>query len=252
MTKILAIAKREFRSYFNSPIAYIAITVFLVITGVLFFVQGKFFEQNEASLRVLFEWVPVLFLAYIPAISMRLMSEEKRSGTIELLVTMPITDWQIIWGKYLAGLGFLAVSLLMTLHFPLIVAANGSPDIGPIVGGYVGLFLIGGLYLAVGLMCSTWTRNQINAFIIALLISGFFYFVGDFLAGPPPESWRSKLLYTLLINFKALFEYMSFKYHFHNIERGVIDTRNLLYFVTVIAFCLLVSAQSLAARKWRG
>ena len=182
---------------------------------------------------------------------MRLLSEEKRSGTIELLVTMPVTDWQIIWGKYLAGLAFLAVSLVMTLHFPLIVIANGSPDIGPIIGGYVGLFLIGALYLAVGLMSSTWTRNQINAFIISLMICGFFYFVGDFLAGPPPQG-RSRLLYLLLVNFKAVFEYTSFKYHFHNIERGVIDTRNLVYFGTVVAFCLVVSAQSLAARKWRG
>lgn len=239
MKKIFTIARREFDSYFTSFIAYIAITVFVVITGVLVFFKGEFFERNEASLRVLFEWVPLIFLGYIPAITMRLISEEKRSGTIELLVTMPVTDWQIVLGKYLAGLGFLIVSLAMTLHFPLIVALKGAPDWGPIIGGYFGLLLIGAAYLAIGLMTSTWTRNQIVSFILSLLFCGFFFFIG-------------KAVEKVWINMKPIFDYISFDYHFHNIERGVLDTRNIIYFVSLIMLCLVISVQSLSARKWRG
>ena len=237
------IAKREFRSYFDSPIAYVAITVFLVITGVLFFFSkeaGKtFFDANEATLRPLFAWVPLIFVFYLPAISMRLWSEERRSGTIELLMTLPIRDGEIIFGKYLAALGFLFVTLALTFVYPIVLAIVGDPDWGPIVGGYLGLFLVGAVYLAVGLMTSAWTHNQIISFVLALLICGFFFFV-DRLVGSVWETTRE------------IFAYVSFHEHFRNISRGVIDTRDLVFYISLIVASMLIASHSLQSRRWKG
>lgn len=240
MKRIWAIAKREFRSYFDSPIAYVAITVFLVISGVLFFYGGSgFFEEGEATLRPFFEWVPLIFVFYLPAVSMRLLADEKRSGTMELLVTMPVRDSEVILGKYVASLGFLAVSLLLSLVFPLVVALVGDPDWGPIVGGYLGLLLVGACYLGIGLMTSSWSQNQIISFVLALLIGGFFYFV-DKLVGAVWESTRE------------LFAYVSFHQHFQNISRGVIDTRDLVFYASLIAVSLMLATVTLQRRRWHG
>jgi ABC-2 type transport system permease protein len=240
MNHAWVIAKREFRAYFDSPIAYVSITVFLVITGVLFFLAGEdFFQANQASLRKLFEWVPLVFVFYLPAVSMRLLSDERRSGTIELLVTMPVRDSAVILGKYLASLGFLLVTLLLTLPYPIIVAVVGAPDWGPIVGGYFGLLLIGAVFLAVGLMTSAWTQNQIIAFVLALIINGFFYFV-DRLIGAVWEGTQD------------VFSYLSFQNHFQNISRGVIDTRDLVFYLSLIVVAVMIASWSLASRRWKG
>lgn len=240
MNHAWVIAKREFRSYFDSPIAYVSITVFLVITGVLFFLAGEdFFTANQASLRRLFEWVPLVFVFYLPAVSMRLLSDERRSGTIELLVTMPVRDSEVILGKFLASLGFLLVTLALTFVFPVVVAIVGDPDWGPILGGYFGLFLIGAVFLAVGLMTSSWTQNQIIAFVLALLVNGFFYFV-DRLVGAVWEGTRD------------VFAYLSFQHHFQNISRGVIDTRDLVFYGSLVVVAILVASYSLASRRWKG
>ena len=248
MHAIWTIAKREFSSYFNSPIAYIAITVFLILAGLQFFfgfltldsfgTTPGFFEGNEASLRLFFEGIPLLFTVFLPAISMRLMSDERRSGTLELLVTLPVRDRDVILGKYFASLLFLGVTLLLTLPLVITVAVLGSPDVGPLVGGYVGLALIGAAYLALGLMTSTWTRNQIISFLLAALLCSSLYFV-DGLIGSVWEGTRS------------FFEAISFKAHFANISRGVIDSRDVIYFVSVIVIPLLLAGYSLESRKWK-
>ena len=239
MNSILTIAKRDFRSYFDSPIAYIFITAFLLNSGIMVFLADDFLEANEATLRPLFEWLPLLFAFYLPAISMRLLSEEKRSGTIELLATMPVRDAEIIIGKYLASLAFLAVILLLTVGFPIIVADLGDPDWGPIFGGYLGLFLIGAVYLAIGLMASSWTRTQTIAFVVSLLLCGFLYFV-------------DKLLGAVWEGTQEFFAYLSFAEHFENISRGVIDTRDVIYYLSLILICGFIATFSLHTRRWRG
>ncbi|NUN12867.1 MAG: ABC transporter permease subunit [Myxococcales bacterium] len=248
MQKIWIIGKREFMSYFSSPIAYIAITVFLVLTGLQFFFgwltidpyasATDYFEANEASLRVLFEGVPLLFVVFLPAITMRLMSDEKRSGTMELLITLPVRDHEVILGKFLAALMFLIVALALTLPYVVTVYMLGNPDTGPIIGGYFGLLLVGACYCAIGLMTSTWTKNQIVAFLLGVLICAGFYFV-DTLIGAAWESTRETL------------HLISFKYHFQNISRGIIDSRDLVFFLSLIVLAVLLSTYSLQSRKWK-
>lgn len=244
MKKAWIIGKREFASYFDSPIAYVTLSTFLLLVGLDFFFgflsagAGDFFEANEASLRRLFEGVPVLLAIFMPAVSMRMISEEKKTGTMELLTTLPVRDGEIIAGKFLGGLLFLGVALLLTLPYVVTVMSLGRPDVGPIVGGYLGLILIGGAYLAIGLLASTWTRNQIIAFILAALICTFFYYV-DQLIGAAWEATRQSL---------AL---LSVKAHAQNISRGVLDSRDLIFFASMIALPLLLSTYSLESRKWR-
>lgn len=238
VSTIMAIARREFRAYFNSPIAYLAIAVFWAVCGFLFFVVSGFFEGARASLRPLFEWIPMIFVFFVPALSMRLFAEEKRSGTLELLLTFPLTDGEVVLGKYLGSLGFLAVTLALTLVYPLLVGLLGAPDWGPIIGGYIGLMLVGGAYLAIGLMTSTWTENQIISFILALVFSSFFFFI-------------DRVLTAVWAGTQSFFNFLSFNYHFANIAKGVLDTRDLLYFVSVAGAALLVASYTLKSRNWK-
>jgi gliding motility-associated transport system permease protein len=235
---IMAVARREFRAYFNSPIAYLAISVFWVVCGILFFVVSGFFEGARASLRPLFEWIPMIFVFFVPALSMRLFAEEKRSGTLELLLTFPLTDGEVVLGKFLGSLGFLAVTLGLTLVYPALVSVLGSPDWGPIIGGYIGLMLVGGAYLAIGLMTSTWTENQIISFILALVFSSFFFFI-------------DRILTAVWTGTQSFFNFLSFNYHFANIAKGVLDTRDILYFVSVTAAALLIASYTLKSRNWK-
>jgi ABC-2 type transport system permease protein len=242
MNRVWTIAKREFRSYFDSPVAYIAITVLLVLTGFMFFrgatAGTTYFEDNEATLRPLFEGMPLVLALFLPAITMRLFSEEKRSGTMELLLTLPVTDTQVVLGKYLSSVMFLGVALLLTLSYPITVGAIGNLDVGPAIGGYFGLLLIGATYLAIGVMTSVWTRNQIVAFLLAAAISCLFYFV-DALVGLAWEPVR------------PLFSAISFRFHFQNIAKGVLDTRDLFFFAAIIALALLLTRNALESRKWK-
>lgn len=249
---VFAIARRELGFYFNSPIAYIVITVFLVVCGVMLFVFDgpdsgvPFFDANEASLRNLFGpttatkfgGIPLLFAFFVPALTMRLISEEKRTGTIELLVTWPVTDTQIVMGKYLAGLAFVGVMLLFTFPLALFVGHLGPLDLGLVIGGYLGLLLVGAAYLGLGLMTSSWTRNQINAYLVGVLLCAFLYFV-DGMIGSVWEGGRD------------FFAALSIKSHFQNIARGVIDLRDLVFYLSLIAVSLVVTVQSLQARNWK-
>jgi ABC-2 type transport system permease protein len=234
MHNIYHIFRREFRSYFDSPIAYIVLMFFLLVSG--YFFTSNLFLMNQASLRTLFGIIPLLFVFFIPAISMRLIAEEKKSGTIELLFTYPIKDSEIVLGKYLAALGLIVVLLAFTIFYAISVSTLGDMDGGQVVAGYVGLLLIGAAYLAIGIFASSITENQIVAFIVALAIS-FFFFILD------------KILFFVPAKLASILEYLAIEYHFQNIARGVIDSRNLLYYFSMIFVGLMLASHALSRRK---
>jgi len=244
MSCIWTIARREFNSTFNSPIAYIAVSVFLVVTGLMFFFGlaggDDFFEAREATLRPFFSAAPWVLAVILPAVTMRLIAEEKKSGTIELLVTMPVRDVDIVLGKLLGAMGVLVVALALTLVFPLVVWSVGSPDLGAIIGGYLGLLFVGTAFLAIGLMTSTWSQNQIVAFIVGLLLCTFFWVATDALI---------KLFFEQ--SAQSPLQLLNFQSHFQTFAKGVVDTRDLIYFGSVIGLCVLVSTYSLQSRHWR-
>jgi ABC-2 type transport system permease protein len=236
MHATLTIARREFKAYFNSPVAYIVITIFLALVGIMFFVP--FFAQDRVSMRDFFSLAPFLFVFFAPAITMRLIAEERRSGTIELLITMPVRDVEVILGKFFAALGLLLVALLLTLPYAFTIAQFGDLDWGPVIGGYVGLILLGSTFLAIGLMASSWTENQIVAFVIALFLSMVFLMFDRFLVFLP--SWLSQWI-----------EYLSFTAHFRNAARGVIDSRDVVFYLSFTLLCMFLAFRSLEARRWR-
>ncbi len=235
LTNILPIYKRELRSYFNSPIAYVVIIVFLAIVG--WFFTNNLFLANIASMRMVFELVPLVFLFFVPAITMRLLAEEKKSGTLELLTTKPVRDVEIVLAKFLAAWTLLAAALVPTLLYLFTLMAIGEIDLGPVIAGYIGLLLMGGVYIAVGVLASSLTENQIIAFIVGFLLV-FALFMVDKILIYVPEAFASTL------------EFLGVDYHFSNIARGVIDSRNIIYFASVIGFSLLLSTLSLERRKW--
>jgi len=238
MRNIWAITKKEFLIYFNSPIAYIVITAFLVLANWLFF-RGVF-VANQASMRAFFGLLPWLFLLFIPAITMRLWSEEKKLGTLEVLLTLPVKDFEVIIGKYLASFGLLLVTIFLTLSIPLTIAYLGDPDWGPIIGGYLGIIFLGGAYLAIGFYFSSLTEDQIVAFILSAAFSAIFLIIGqDF------------VLYNMPSFLVPILRYLGLANHFDSIGRGVIDSRDVIYYLSVIFFFLFLNIRSLESRKWK-
>ena len=219
MKQVLHIFKKELYAYFLSPIAYIVISIFLVVTGWFFF--STFFIYNLASMRNFFAMMPIIFSFVAPAVTMRLFSEELNVGSYELLLTMPVTIRQVVLGKFLAGTIFMALMLVPTVSYPLTISFMGDLDWGPVVGGYIGAFLLAGSYCAVGLFASSLTRNQIVAFIIGLAICFGL-------------TMLDKMLFFMPEALLGLFSYLGADAHFANISKGIIDTRDLLYFVSVI------------------
>ncbi len=237
MSTVKAIFARELRTYFNSPIAYIWTSVFLVFTGWFFF-KG-FFLAGQAEMRLFFNLLPWVYLFLVPGLAMRLWSEERKLGTIEVLMTLPVRDGQAVAGKFLAALAFLAFSLVMTFPIPLTVALLGRPDAGAILGGYLGALLMGGAYLAIGLCCSGLTENQIVAFITGVVACFALFIVGeDFVIMSAPSALAPVLSYVGLGS------------HYRSILRGVIDSRDVVYYVSVIAFFLYANVRALAERKF--
>jgi ABC-2 type transport system permease protein len=234
IANIRAIAKRELSSYFASPVAYVFIVIFLLLTGFFTFMAGGFFERGEASLMSFFLWHPWLYLFLVPAAGMRLWSEERRLGTLELLLTMPVTAAQAIVGKFLASWAFLALALALTFPIWLTVNYLGSPDNGVIAAGYVGSLLLAGAYLAITCMTSALTRNQVIAFILSVVICLFLVLAG----WPPVTGFLASLGATGLKDFVAALSVMT---HFEGFQRGVLDFRDVLYFATVIGFCLFTT-----------
>ncbi len=242
MRNILVIAKREIKGYFASPVAFVFIVIFLLLAGFFTFMVGGFFERGEANLESFFAWHPWLYLFLVPAVGMRMWSEERRQGTIELLLTMPVTPWQAIVGKYLASWAVLALALLLT--FPVVVTVNylGSPDNGIILAGYIGSLLLAGAYLAISAMTSAITRNQVVSFIIAVVISLFLILAG----WPPVTNLLVQWARPWLVDGVAAFSVMT---HFESIQKGVIDSRDVLFFLSVIAFSLFTTSVIIRAHR---
>ncbi len=235
MQRTLTIAKREFRGYFNSPAAYIVVCLFLTLMG--FFFWNPFFLINRASVRGMYDLMSVLLLPTAPALTMGLLAEEKRTGTIEILLTMPVRDSEVVIGKYLAALGLLAVLLACTLAYPLSVSTLGNLDWGPVLTGYLALLLEGGAMLAVGVLASSWTDNQLIAFFTSGIICFAFWIISRFLPFIPQGA-------------ASVVEWLSFDYHFQDMARGVIDTRDAFYFLSIIGFSLALAFRSLESRRW--
>lgn len=228
------IMKKELKSYFVSPIAYIVITFFLLVTGFLFF--STFFITDRAELRDFFQFLPLTLAIFVPALTMRLLAEEKHTGSFEMLLTLPVSVADVVAGKILSATVFTAVMLSPTLIYAVSVYIVGSPDIGPIIGGYVGALFLAAAYSSIGVFASSLTKNQIVAFIITLAVCIFLWVIYFFLP----------LLPVGIVNF---FEYLSVSSHFASIAKGVIDSRDLIYFASVIALSAMGTVKSIEERR---
>jgi ABC-2 type transport system permease protein len=239
---IRTVARRELAAYFESPVAYVFLVIFLLLAGFFTFTFGGFFERGEASLAAFFNWLPWLFLFLVPAAGMRLWSEERRLGTIELLLTMPVAAWQAIVGKFLASWLFLIVALALT--FPMIVTVNwlGDPDNGVIVSGYVGAALLAGAYLAISCMTSAFTRNQVIAFILAVVLCLLLILVGFQPLTDLVARWASPWVVEAVTKFSVLTYYDGF-------QKGVVDSRGLLYFGSIMAYALFVTGVAIRSHR---
>ena len=241
MKSVWIIGKRELASYFTSPVAYVFLVIFLLLTGFFTFTAGNFFERGEASLAAFFGWHPWLYLVLVPAVGMRLWAEERRAGTLELLFTMPITPWQAIVAKFLASWAFLGVALALT--FPTIITVNvlGDPHNGVIFAGYFGSFLLAGAYLAISCMTSAMTRNQVVAFILSVVLCLFLILAGFNPVTDLMVRWASPAMVDTVAAFSVVTHYDGF-------QRGVVDTRDLFYFLSVIGFALFATGLALRNR----
>ena len=238
MRNILTIFQKEFKSYFNSPIAYIFIITFILFSSWLFF--RTFFLIGQAHLRSLFSIFPWLFLILAPSITMRAWAEEKKMGTIEVLMTLPLKDYEVVLGKFLASFFFMFTTVVLTFPLAITVYSLGIPDTGSIIGGYIGAVLMGGAYLAIGLFCSSLTNNQIVAFIISTVSCFILLIIGeDIVLMSAPDT------------VVPLFSYLGLGTHFESISRGVIDSRDLLYYFSTIGFFLFLNTLALESRKWK-
>jgi ABC-2 type transport system permease protein len=233
-SNVKAVMKRELGGYFTSPIAYVFLVIFLLLTGFFTFTAGAFFERGEASLVSFFTWHPWLYLFFVPAAGMRLWAEERRLGTMELLLTMPITTWQAILGKFLASWLFLALALALT--FPVVITVNvlGDPDNGVIFAGYIGSLLLAGSFLAVSCMTSAMTRNQVVSFILSVLICLFLILAGFTPVTDLLTRWANPVVVEVIASFSVMTHYEGF-------QRGVFDTRDLAFFASVIGFALFAT-----------
>jgi ABC-2 type transport system permease protein len=238
---VRSIAKRELASYFTSPVAYVFLVIFLLLTGFLTFTAGAFFERGEASLAAFFAWHPWVYLVLVPAVGMRLWAEERRAGTLELLLTMPVSAWQAIVGKFLASWMFLAIALAFT--FPVVLTVNvlGDPDNGRIFAGYLGSLLLAGAYLAITCLTSAMTRNQVVAFILSVVACLFLILAGFSPVTDLLARWGSPALVDTVAAFSVVT-------HFDIFQKGVIDSRDLLFFFSVIGFSLFATSVVLRNR----
>ena len=237
MRTVQAVAWKEIQVYFNSPTAYIVGMMFLALSG-FFFAQDLGDPFPEASLSNFFQGATIILILLAPALTMRLLAEEQKLGTIELLLTSPVRDWEVVVGKYLASLVFLLATLVLSLYYVILLIVFASPDLGPIYSGYLGLILYGGATLAVGLLCSTLTSNQIVAAVVAMGILLVLFFAD--LASSNIGGTASTVIGEL-----------SIKSHFDDFDRGVIDTKHVVYYLSMISFFLFLSIRALESRRWR-
>jgi len=235
MKSIWTITKRELGGYFNSPVAYVFLVIFLLMTAAFTFLIGQFMDRNQATLQPFFMWHPWIYLFLVPAVGMRLWSEERRQGTMELLLTLPISLWHCIIGKFLASWIFLTLALVMT--FPIWITVNylGDPDNSVIVASYIGSFFLAGAYLSITSMTSAFTRNQVISFILSVVICLFLVLCG----WPPVTDVVETLAPRSVVEFVAAFSVMPGIEQFNN---GQIDSRAVIYFLSVIGFPLFATS----------
>lgn len=242
----LTIAKRELGSYFNSPIAYVVICLTQLLLGALFFVfRGGFWQVDRASLDRMFEYAPYgLCLLVIPVVTMRLIAEEKSSGTLEMLITLPVKDWEVVLGKYLGAFGLVLILIISTVLYPVAMFVwpwkLGAIDTGPVVAGYLGLVLMAAAATAIGLLISSLTRSQVIAFFATFTVLFALVFMGllaDAINNQPKLS--------MVLN------YVGFQGHLSQFARGLIDTRSIVYFLSLTLFSLMVAFRALESRKWK-
>lgn len=230
----LVIAKRELKSFFASPVAYIVTALFLAVMGIFFY--STFFLNRRAELRQFFSMLPYAFTLFIPALTMRLFAEEQKSGSIETLLTLPVTETQVVLGKFFAAFGTSSAMLLPTLFYIVTLVFFGKPDFGPIIGGYLGAVLLCAVYSAIGIFSSSITKNQIIAFFTAFGLSALFTFVHMFMRFIPGKFIRA-------------ISYFSFVTHFNSVARGIIDSRDIIYFISIIIIFILATIKSQEARR---
>lgn len=242
MNNISTLFRRELSAYFSTPLAYVFIVIFLVLSGVFTFYLGAFYERNQADLEPFFAFLPWLYLFLVPAIAMRVWAEERKSGTIELLLTLPITMWQAVVAKFLAAWSFIAIAVALT--FPLWITVNylGDPDNGVIFAAYLGSLLMAGGYLAIGVCISAATRNQVIAFIVTLVLCFLFTLSGFPMVLDLFRGWLPVPLVDLVAS-------MSFLTHFQAITKGVLDLRDIVYFVAMVIAWLYASAVVIDMKK---
>ncbi|MBK8193654.1 MAG: gliding motility-associated ABC transporter permease subunit GldF [Lewinellaceae bacterium] len=243
---MLSIFKKEINAFFSSLIGYIVIGVFLVLMGLVMWVFPDYsvLDGNYANLDTLFGIAPMIFMFLIPAVTMRTFAEEKQAGTIELLVTRPITDWQIVGGKFLACFALVAFALAPTVLYYFSVYQLGAPpgnlDSGGIMGSYIGLLFLSGAFVAIGVFASSLTNNQIIAFVLATFLSFFVYLAFDYLSRLPVFFGKTD----------DIVQSIGISYHYNSVSRGVLDSRDVIYFLSVIALFLAATVLSLGRRKW--
>jgi len=234
MGPVLGLTKKELYSYFFSPIAYVVMVIYLAISGWFFF--SRFFLFGQLELRTFFGIAPLLLMFLAPAITMRLLSEEMNTGSYEMLMTLPVSVTQMLVGKFLAALTFLTLTIGLTISYPLTISTIGPLDWGPIIAGYIGLILLGATYIAVGLLTSALTRNQIVAFILGFAICFLLFLVDKtlmFIPGP----------------LVGLFEYLGVEFHFQNFTRGIIDSKDVIYFLSLLLITFAGTRLILARRR---
>ncbi|MBI3737171.1 ABC transporter permease subunit [Candidatus Sumerlaeota bacterium] len=242
MNNTIAVFKRELSGYFSTPVAYVFIAIFLFLTGIFTFSLGHFYESRQADLGSFFTWHPWLYLFLIPAVSMRLWAEERRSGTVELLMTLPISLWSAVIGKFLAAWVFVGAALALTFPMVLTVVYLGEPDFGVIIAGYAGSFLMAGAYLAIGCCISASTKSQVISFIISVVICFMFLLAGfpavmDWFLGWAPQ-WLVDSI-----------DGVSFSSHYEGIQRGVVEFKDLIFFGSLIVAWLFACSVLLEAKK---
>ncbi|MFH0814280.1 MAG: ABC transporter permease [Pseudomonadota bacterium] len=237
MRNTFILFRKEFRGYFDSPIAYVFIIAFLSFSAWLFF-RG-FFLTGQSQMRDYFFFLPWMFLVFIPAVTMRLWAEEKKLGTIEVLMTLPVRDYEVVFGKFLASFSFVFITLALSFSIPVTLSLLGNVDMGPIIGGYLGACLLGGAYLAIGLFVSSLAENQIVAFIIAIILSFALFIIGEDI-----------VLFSVPDFMVSWFAFLGLGKHFASLQRGVIDSRDVIYYVSVIWFFLFLNIRFIEHRKW--
>lgn len=238
MNNTLAITKRELSAYFTSPVAYVVTAAFLVIMGLLFaFVLGAPLQYREANLSPVLGSAPVILLLVAPALTMRLLAEEQRSGTIELLLTAPVNDWEVVLGKFLASLTLYLTMLACTLYYPLLLMTFGNPDKGILAASYLGVILLGASFLSIGLLASSLTQNQVVAAMISFGLILLFWlggFLGNIVTGQAAE----------IVN------YLSIVNHYGDFMKGLVNSKDILYYLSVITAALFLATRSLETRRW--